>query len=174
MRRPLSTALSIACVSALVLACSQQPQQATDARAADEAAIRQADIAWAETGETRNLDAQLEFYTEEPVPIIMPPNMPLARGKGAIREILSQLYDRPDFSVTWRPGQVEVARSGDIGFVLGTYETTMNDPEGNPRTDKGKYIEIWKKQADGSWKVAADMFNSDLPPVPVPMPSAKD
>jgi ketosteroid isomerase-like protein len=29
--------------------------------------------------------------------------------------------------------------------------------------DRGKYLEIWKRQADGSWKVALDIFNSDLP-----------
>ena len=38
----------------------------------------------------------------------------------------------------------------------------MNDPKGTPTIDKGKYIEIWKKQADGSWKLAMDMLNSDL------------
>ncbi|MCH7688187.1 MAG: DUF4440 domain-containing protein [Planctomycetes bacterium] len=80
-----------------------------------------------------------------------------------IRKVLGSMYDRPDFSVTGHPGKVEVARSDDIGYVLGTYEATMNDPKGNPRTDKGKYIEIWKKQADGSWKGAADILNSDLP-----------
>ena len=131
--------------------------------AAEEAAIRKADIAWAKTGEMKDLEAQMEFYTDDPIPIMMPPNGPKAVGKEAILEAFRPMYDRPDLAVTWRPGKVEVARSGDIGYVLGTYEMTMNDPEGNPRTDKGKYIELWKKQADGSWKVAADIFNSDLP-----------
>ena len=34
-----------------------------------------------------------------------------------------------------------------------------------PAADDGKYIEIWKRQADGSWKIAYDIFNSDLPPM---------
>jgi len=38
------------------------------------------------------------------------------------------------------------------------------DQKGNPATEKGKYLTVWKKQADGSWKVIEDMFNSDLPP----------
>jgi ketosteroid isomerase-like protein len=39
----------------------------------------------------------------------------------------------------------------------------MNDPKGSPIMDRGKYVAVWKKQADGSWKVAAESFNSDLP-----------
>ena len=63
------------------------------------------------------------------------------------------LYNQSDFSVTWRPVTVEVAQSRDIGYVIGTYEM---------KTDTGKYIEIWKKQDDGNWKVALDILNSDL------------
>jgi len=47
--------------------------------------------------------------------------------------------------------------------VTGTYELSETDANGKPMVDKGKYLEIWKKQADGSWKCVADMFNTDLP-----------
>jgi ketosteroid isomerase-like protein len=63
---------------------------------------------------------------------------------------------------------VEVARSGDLGYSQGTYDLTFNDPSGKPMTDRGKYLEVWKKQADGSWKCAVDTFNSDLPAAPPP------
>jgi ketosteroid isomerase-like protein len=59
---------------------------------------------------------------------------------------------------------VEVARAGDMAYVLGTYQLTMTDPQGNPVNDHGKFVEVWKKQADGKWKAVADTFNSDLPP----------
>ena len=42
---------------------------------------------------------------------------------------------------------------------------TVSDPK-NPKsatTDKGKYLTVFKKQPDGSWKAVADMINSDLP-----------
>ena len=57
--------------------------------------------------------------------------------------------------------KIEVARSGDIGYAIGTFEGVVDDAP-----VKGKYVEIWKKQADGSWKVAADMFSPDSPPAP--------
>jgi ketosteroid isomerase-like protein len=48
----------------------------------------------------------------------------------------------------------------------------MKDPDGKPMKDRGKFIEVWKKQADGKWKVVADMFNSDIP-LPAPEPPKK-
>ena len=50
-----------------------------------------------------------------------------------------------------------------MGYTLGNYEMSFNDPAGKPVNDKGKYVSIWAKQPDGKWKVVVDMFNSDLP-----------
>jgi ketosteroid isomerase-like protein len=72
-------------------------------------------------------------------------------------------HGSPRFAVSWQPTKAEASRGGDIGYTLGTYELTLNNPQGTPVTDRGKYLTVWKKQADGSWKVAVDTFNSDLP-----------
>jgi ketosteroid isomerase-like protein len=56
-----------------------------------------------------------------------------------------------------------VAQSGDLAYLLGTYVETATDPQGKPVTDKGKLLEVWKKQVDGKWKWVADTYNSDLP-----------
>ncbi|MGH9863540.1 MAG: YybH family protein, partial [Candidatus Acidiferrales bacterium] len=61
---------------------------------------------------------------------------------------------------TFSSTKVEVARSGDIAYELGTFELTGNDAKGKPQTTKGKYVVVRKKQA-GSWKAAADIFNAD-------------
>jgi len=51
-------------------------------------------------------------------------------------------------------------------YSQGTYELTMNDPAGKPIMDHGTYVEVRKKQPDGKWKCAVDMFNSDVPVAP--------
>ncbi len=56
-----------------------------------------------------------------------------------------------------------VARSGEIGYVSGTWQFTVNDPARKPATDRGKFVEVLKKQADGTWKCTTDIWNSDLP-----------
>ncbi len=60
---------------------------------------------------------------------------------------------------------MEVANSGDLAYVSGTFEETATDASGRPVKDHGKYVEVFKKQADGTWKVVADIWNSDLPAV---------
>lgn len=162
------TILTGCCLALLALHCNQQQKLGADTRAADEAAIRQADIAWSKTGETRNLEAMMLYYTEDAVVLL--PDMPMAIGKEAIRKAFGPVYETPGFFARWQPAKVEVARSGDIGYVQGTAEITMNDPKGAPMSRNGKYIEIWKKQADGNWKCAIDILNFDLP---APQPPSK-
>ena len=69
----------------------------------------------------------------------------------------------PGAAISWKTTKVEVAKSGDLACLSGTYEVTMNDPSGKPANDHGKYVEVWEKQADGKWKCGTDIWNSDLP-----------
>ena len=91
----------------------------------------------------------------------MPPNAPSATTKEAIRKIWKDLLT--DANISWKRKNVEVTQSGDLAFSSGTYEVTLNYPTGTPVNDRGKYLEVWKKQADGKWKCVADAWNSDLP-----------
>ncbi len=72
------------------------------------------------------------------------------------------MFASPGFVITWQPTKVRVGKSGEMAWVSGTYELTMNDASGKPINDRGKYLEVWEKQTDGNWKCAADMWNSDL------------
>ena len=65
---------------------------------------------------------------------------------------------------------MDVARSGEMGYIYGTYTLSMKGPSGKIEDDKGKMVEVWKKQADGKWKCVADIFNTDLP-LPAPPPA---
>ena len=155
------TVLAGCCLALLALQCNQQQQPAPDTRAEDEAAIRQADLAWSKVAEAKQVDAHNEYFLEDAV--VLAPNEPMVTGKEAIREMVGGMFAMPGFGIKWQPTKVEAARSGDLGYSVGTYELSMNDPKGKPMMDRGKYATVWKKQADGSWKVAVDMFNSDLP-----------
>ena len=58
---------------------------------------------------------------------------------------------------------MEVSSTGDLAYSLGLYETTVNDPRGNPLTYRGKYVVVWRKQPNGAWKVVIDIANLDGP-----------
>ena len=153
--------LSLACVVALMPGCAVQRRLGPDTRAADEASIRQADIAWAKAGAAIDFEEIMSYYADDA--ILLLPNVSKASGKEAIREALRKIYEAPGLAVKWHAVKVEVARSGNMGYVVGTYELTMNDSEGKPATDYGSYVEVWKKQASGEWQCIVDIINSDLP-----------
>jgi len=135
--------------------------QATSDTGADEAALRKLDDEWSKAAGARDVEKTISYYSDDAV--VMPPNIPTLTGKEPIRSLWKSMLDSPSFSGGWKVTKVEVARSGDLAYVSGNYEFNEKDESGKPITDKGKYLEVWKKQADGSWKCVADMFNSDMP-----------
>lgn len=151
---------ALAAAPALALwasACGQQVP--TDTRAADESAIRQLDAQWSSTASANDLEGTVSYYSDDAV--LLPPNAPIANGKPAIRAVWAGLL-LPGAKVSWEVTKVEVARSSDLAYLTGAYEVRLPDPRPGV-ADKGKLLEVWKKQADGKWKVGADIFNSDLP-----------
>jgi len=133
----------------------------TQATTTDEAALRKLDDEWSKAAGSRDVEKTISYYSDDAV--VMPPNIATLTGKEPIRTLWKSMLGSPDFSGGWKASKVEVARSGDLAYVSGTYEFNEKDDSGKPITDKGKYLEVWKKQADGSWKCVADMFSSDLP-----------
>jgi uncharacterized protein (TIGR02246 family) len=146
---------------ALVLLATgcNQPAPA-DTRAADENAVKEADAQWSKTAMTGDVDATVAFYSDDAA--VLPPNAPIATGKQAIRAVWAAMLT-PDTTVSWQVTKAEVARSGDLAYVTGTYQIAAKNPKGKAQEDRGKMVEVWKKQADGKWKTVADIFNSDMP-----------
>jgi ketosteroid isomerase-like protein len=129
--------------------------------AAVEAAVRKADADWAAAASTASVDAWIRFYAADAVVLL--PNDRLASGKELLRLTVTRLLAQPHLSVTWRPIKVEVARSGDIALLTEAYEIRFADSRGAPVSDRGRRLEIWKKQADGTWKCIVDTWNLDEP-----------
>ena len=64
--------------------------------------------------------------------------------------------------MTFQFTKVMASKGGDMVYTQGTYTMTMTNPKTKkPMTDKGKYLTVYTKQTDGSWKAVADTYNSD-------------
>jgi uncharacterized protein (TIGR02246 family) len=120
------------------------------------------DLAWSAT--VPDLDKFLSFFADDAS--FLPPDMPLAQGQEAIRATAAQILSTPGFSINWKATKADVSGTADLGYTMGVYQATMNDAAGKPMASVGKYVTVWKKQADGQWKVVADCFNADGPPMP--------
>jgi ketosteroid isomerase-like protein len=122
--------------------------------------LRDLDAKWAKAAATKDVEQTIAFYSDDA--IVLPPNATSAATKEAIRNVWKDMLAAPSLVISWQPTRVQLAKSGDMGWVSGTYELTMNDTSGKPIDDRGKYLEVWEKQSDGNWKCRADMWNSDF------------
>ena len=82
-------------------------------------------------------------------------------GKVAIAK--SANWSPQAYQLTWTPTDAAMGPSGDMGYTWGHFEGKSKDASGNPVLNTGRYITVWRKQADGSWKVALDAGANDVP-----------
>ena len=136
---------------------------AANTRAADEAALRNADEDRTKAAQTKDVAAWMALYADDAV--VLPPNGKMAVNRRDIAKSIGNMLALPGLiAIGRRSAKVEAARSGDLGYVQGTYTASFRNPNGETVNDRGKYLEVWRKQADGSWKCIVDTWNSDLPP----------
>lgn len=79
--------------------------------------------------------------------------------------ILAQMASYPkDDAFTWTPQEAIVAASGDLGFTWGRWTDTYRDKKRNVAHAYGKYLDVWRRGADGKWRWIVDMGNSNPAP----------
>ena len=158
--RQLAVLAFLAVASPFVGRPSLSARAAVDLAAA-EAAVRKTDADWAAAARTAGVDAWMAFYAADA--IVRLPNDEFASGGEFVRHAVSRLLALPQLSVAWRPIEVEVAGSGDLAFLIEAYEVRFGDSRGAPVADRGRRLEIWRKQTDGIWKCIVDSWNVDEP-----------
>jgi ketosteroid isomerase-like protein len=136
-------------------------QRAADQSVSAARVVRAADSAWAQAFEQKDLAAYLTFVDSGAT--IQQPNGPPVTGTAAIRTLVEGFLALPALRGTWHPITAVASQSGDLAYTTGTYEFRYNDPTGKPATERGKYLEVWRRQGHGSWKMVVESFTSDLP-----------
>jgi len=132
-----------------------------DTSETDKKAIREMEEAWNKAGAAKDAAAYVAFYTDDAH--VLMPNAPLLTGKAAIKDAVKPMMADPNFSITLTPTRLEVSKGGDMAYTQGSYKMTFSDVRGNKFEDEGKYLTIYRKLADGSWKAVEDTMMSDLP-----------
>jgi ketosteroid isomerase-like protein len=141
---------------------SSSPSERPSGNQSVEKRLRDMDAQWAKAAAAKDIEQTIAYYS--PDAIVLPPNAASAATKEEVRNIWKDMLASPGLAITWQPTKVQLDKSGDMAWISGTYELTMNDASGKPLNDRGKYLEVWERQTDGNWKCRADMWNSDLPP----------
>jgi uncharacterized protein (TIGR02246 family) len=152
------------------VACSPRDSSTTDTTAAaaapvDEAAVRSEIEATNARGaaaiNAADIPGWLTVYADDAV--VMWPNGPATRGKADTEAAARALLAGATISgAAFTTEGVTVF--GNDALETGTYVMTLTPKTGGSAiNDKGKYMTHWKKQADGTWKIARDINNSDIP-----------
>jgi len=100
-------------------------------------------------------DGCAAFFSEDVA--LLPPNQPMTRGKEAFRESYRSRMNK-NRGGTHSNALVEYGVEGDLAYEIGTFAVTDTNPP-----EQGKFVNILRRQADGTWKVTASIFNSDGP-----------
>lgn len=133
--------------------------QQSAGRDADEQRIRELDRQWVEAVQAGDFEKAGSFYAEDG--LIMPPNAVQGEGTEAAAQFWKAVTELPNVAMDFGPTEIEVAEAGDMAYEIGTYRLSFDGDQGRVE-DRGKYVVVWTKE-DGEWKVAADIFNSDVP-----------
>jgi uncharacterized protein (TIGR02246 family) len=124
--------------------------------------VKDVEAAWVKDIATKDADKFASYYSDDAS--LLMPNAPTISGRENIKAALRPMLADPNFALTFQATRAEASKGGDFVYTVGTYSMTMSRPsDKTPVTDKGKYLTVFKKQPNGSWKAVADMISSDMP-----------
>jgi ketosteroid isomerase-like protein len=129
----------------------------TDA-SAERMLLLKRDREWAAlASEGRDIDRILSYWTEDAV--VLPPGFAPVIGKAALRDYVENSLLTPGFNISWKSSDVVVSPDLKLAYMFAENSVTMNGPDGRPVETKGRGITIWRREADGVWRCAVDIWN---------------
>ena len=123
-----------------------------------EAAVRKVTQDWALACNTRQLDDLVSLYVADG--LVLRPNVAPVRGTPAIREFFFSLLDGGFGEVEMEPLRVELI--GEVAFEAGRCKSLVPIAMGKRREERGKYLIVMARQANGDWRMSADSWSNDL------------
>jgi uncharacterized protein (TIGR02246 family) len=153
--------LMVVTLSPIAIGCGPAPPQVVqppDTRDDDVAAIQAASKEWSDAERAKDLPKCLSFYADGAE--LLRSGSYLATGKEDLRREWEKILAEPG-TTGWSALKIEVARSGDLAYEKGAYESKSLDKTKQSVTVTGKYVHVWEKQDDGKWKVTEDIDNPD-------------
>lgn len=123
--------------------------------------IEEADAKYSEAIRGANVAGVVDVYTVDA--IMAPPDGEIVKGKQAIEELYKKFFQMGLKEVALTT--IEVGGSGDTAYEIGKSKVRIHpDKSGQAAMlDSTKYLVIWKRQAERTWKVHVDIWNVSVP-----------
>jgi ketosteroid isomerase-like protein len=118
------------------------------------------DAQWSKAAsEGQDIDHILSFWTNDA--IVMPPGFPSIIGKDALRHYVENSLHIPGFQISWKSSDVEFSPDGNLAYMFSQNEVSMNGKDGNSFTMTGRAVTVWRRESDGEWRCAVDIWNAE-------------
>jgi ketosteroid isomerase-like protein len=122
--------------------------------------LLQRDAEWAAlSSEGRDVDRILSVWTDDAR--VYPPGLPVLEGKAALRSYVEGALAIPGFHITWTSSDVSLSPDGQLAYMLSTNAVTMPGQDGQLVTRTGRGVTIWRREPDGVWRCAVDIWNDE-------------
>jgi ketosteroid isomerase-like protein len=116
------------------------------------------DAEWATlSSEGREVDRILSYWTDDAR--VYPPGMPVVSGQAALRLYVEGALAIPGFRIHWTSSEATVSPDGRFAYLIGTNAVTLPDAAGKPVTTPGRAVTVWRRETDGQWRCAIDIWN---------------
>ena len=156
-------AMAVVVMLALAQGCGYQqapaPAKPTVDLAAEEKAIRAEATAWGVALKAKDLDKTLSYYAAESC--ILPDRGARVSTPEERRKLWAGVFKEPVELASIETTDVTISHHGDLAYEAGKFTQSMKVKKGKTTTASGKYLVVWKKQADEKWKAVADIWNMD-------------
>ena len=128
--------------------------------AAEKERLLRRDAEWAKAAsEGRDVDRILSYWTDDAV--VLPPGLPSVVGKAALRQYVEGSMQIPGFRITWESRDVTFSPDGQLAYIFSRNAVMVNAPDGTPVTTEGRAVTIWRRESDGEWRCAVDIWNAE-------------
>lgn len=125
----------------------------------DKQVLLKRDAEWsAIASEGRDIDAILSFWTDDAT--VIPPGSAPVTGKPALRGFVESSLNTPGFQISWTSTDVTISEDGTMACLVGDNAVSVDGPDGQRMTLPGRVVTVWRKEADGEWRCAVDIWNS--------------
>jgi ketosteroid isomerase-like protein len=122
------------------------------------------DAEWAAlSSKSQDVDGILSFWTDDAR--VFAPGLPAFSGKAELRRYVEGALAIPGFHITWTTSEASLSPDGQLAYLLSTNAVTMAGPQGQPVTSSGRAVTVWRRESDGNWRCAVDIWN-DQPASP--------
>ena len=125
----------------------------------ERSSLERRDAEWsALASQGKDLEAILSYWTDDAV--VVPPGLPTLRGKVALRQYVTESLRIPGFRISWRSSRPILSGDGTLAYMEAENTVSMQTPDGGTAALHGRALTIWRKDMDGEWRCAFDIWNA--------------